>query len=97
MRDKNGKLDLIDTWWNVNCRWVRAVNVCHFRFNRYIVECKFKYIVHSLVIATRFNRYIVECKCVEMDKNVIPYLRFNRYIVECKLRMWVLVLHSSLI
>ena len=32
------------------------------RFNRYIVECKWKRIDYSTIFELRFNRYIVECK-----------------------------------
>ena len=36
---------------------------CRYRFNRYIVECKFDKIIKDNKDADkRFNRYIVECK-----------------------------------
>ena len=38
--------DLIDTQWNVNLNFLRLVYVL-LRFNRYIVECKFRILIHK--------------------------------------------------
>ena len=54
--------DLIDTQWNVNKRIIVGIVDWSFRFNRYIVECKFTRQHGFLSSSVGFNRYIVECK-----------------------------------
>ena len=55
-----------------------------YRFNRYIVECKYSYRRNTEGDRNRFNRYIVECKFRCLDHTFQRQARFNRYIVECK-------------
>ena len=44
------------------CKDTEIGNANKLRFNRYIVECKYKVWNQFQVFSDRFNRYIVECK-----------------------------------
>ena len=52
--------------------------------NRYIVECKAKWLARNFHNAAGRNRYIVECKVVAMAGYCEMATSRNRYIVECK-------------
>ena len=76
--------ELIDTLWNVNMAFATTQISVHTRINRYIMECKFIYIIFRIngfceLIDTLWN---VNEQAVEPHRDNAG--RINRYIMECK-------------
>ena len=70
---------------HVNIKWDFLLFFLSFRFNRYILECKWLPGTIAQRIDHRFNRYILECKYCIACRGQEPGHCFNRYILECKL------------
>ena len=80
----HGKIELIDTLWNVNAKKLGQIAGGVFRINRYIMECKLHFAAISWARHNRINRYIMECKFVFEVCTPHCVSRINRYIMECK-------------
>ena len=55
-----------------------------FRFNRYIVECKVRFLLKALTRTMDLIDTLWNVKVAEAPDAVVAPFRFNRYIVECK-------------
>ena len=80
-------MDLIDTLWNVKKKTRRDEFLEHYRFNRYIVECKAEAtaILNGAVTGDLIDT-LWNVKVAEAPDAVVAPFRFNRYIVECKVQ-----------
>ena len=77
-------LVLIDTWWNVNIKFVTAPAAAESRFNRYMVECEYSSYERGSNENNSFNRYMVECELNSDRCRLYISYSFNRYMVECE-------------
>ena len=58
--------------------WMGGKKLSTHRFNRYMVECEFRFKFLCVWIGHSFNRYMVECEC----RLIMPKLINHRVLID---------------